>query len=400
MHIPERLWTRSFYLMSASNFLMSIAFYFLIPTLPVFITDILHASKLQVGLIFASYTLSALLIRPFAGFFLDSHGRRIILLISFFIFALLLGTYALVFSVFQLLMLRLLHGFSWGVTTTSFSTAIVDIIPAKRRGEGLGMFGLFMTIGMAIGPMLGLAISKDNHFDRMFLIAALLAMSGFVMLLFIKFPLFKTDLISKRFAWNKLIAPSSIPVSLIILLICFSYGGVIVFISLYAKEIKIDNSGIFFFIYAIGLGISRLFSGKIFDRSGPAKICFIGLTSLVLGLLILILFKNYSGFILAAFLLGIGFGITFPTMQAMVNHTVTTQQRGAANSTFFTAVDLGIGLGAVITGMLSDYISLSDSFLICALIIVIATILFYSFAMNKYKIQISDNEDWKLNENN
>ena len=388
MQIPNKLWSGSFISMCFSNLLMSLAFYFLIPTLPVFITEVLHASKLQVGFIFASYTLAALLIRPFAGFFIDSYGRKTILLVSFFVFAILFGTYALVFTAFQLLMMRLLHGFTWGITTTSFSTAIVDIIPLKKRGEGLGLFGLFMTLGMAIGPMLGLAIAGNNHYDRMFIIASLFAFCGFVFASFVKYPKFKTDTFSQRFAWGKLIAPSSIPVSLIILLICFTYGGVIVYISLYAKEIKIENSGIFFLIYAIGLAISRAFSGKIFDKHGPRKISFIGLTSLIIGLILLALIKNYEGFISAAFILGLGFGITFPTFQAMINHTVSIQQRGAGNSTFFTAVDLGIGSGAVITGILSDYISLSNTFLIFSFITLIASILFYTYALKKYYIQI------------
>jgi len=399
MQPSGKLWTRGFYLMCGSNLLMSVSFYFLIPTLPVFITDVLHVSKLQVGFIFASYTLSALLIRPFTGYFLDGYGRKSIFLISFLVFSFLFGTYALVFTAIQLLILRFMHGLSWGVTTTSFSTAIVDIIPAKRRGEGLGYFGLFMTVGMAIGPLLGLTIAGDIHYQRMFIIAAILAFSGFMMASFVKYPVFKTEMSSKRFAWSKLIAPTSIPVSLIILLVCFTYGGVIIFISLYAREIGINNSGIFFIIYAIGLAISRVFSGKIFDRFGPEKISFVGLTSLIIGLIILAIFKSYAGFIIAAFILGIGFGITFPTFQAMINHTVPVHQRGAANSTFFTAVDLGIGLGAVITGLLSGYISLTTTFLIFAFITSVATVLFYTYALKKYKIQVLKNS-WINNEVN
>ena len=392
MQITNKLWSRNFFLMSFSNLLMSLAFYFLIPTLPVFITEILHASKLQVGFLFASYTLAALLIRPFAGFFIDSYGRKTILLISFLIFALLFGTYALVFTAFQLLILRLMHGLSWGVTTTSFSTVVVDILPAKKRGEGLGLFGLFMTLGMAIGPLLGLAIAGAHHFERMFVIASIIAFCGFLLSAFVKYPHFKTDSTARRFAWSKLIATSSIPVSLITLLICFTYGGVVVYISLYAKEINIANSGIFFLIYAIGLAISRFFSGKIFDKFGPRKISFVGLSALVIGLIILAVFKSYTGFIAAAFILGIGFGISFPVFQAMVNHTVNIQQRGAANSTFFTAVDLGIGSGAVITGILSDYISLSNTFLIFALVTVIAIILFYTYALKKYNLQLANKD--------
>ncbi|MCX6230339.1 MAG: MFS transporter [Bacteroidetes bacterium] len=382
--MTEKLWTRKFILMCIANLLMSLAFYFLIPTLPLFITNVLHGTKLQVGIIFASYTVAALLIRPFTGFAVDSFGRKTIFLISFLAFTLLLGSYALVFTALQLLILRFLHGLSWGSSTTSFSTLVVDIIPSKRRGEGLGFFGLFMTGGMALGPMIGNYIAENDHYQRMFIVAALLSFTGLILAACIKYPSFEAHPANKNFRWNKLIEPTSLPVSLIILMVCFSYGSIVVFSSIYAEEIGIKKAGVFFAIYAIGLAISRFFAGKIFDRRGPHKITFYGLASLFIGLVILSLVKNNYGYLLSAFIIGIGFGIVFPTFQAMVNHIVPLQKIGAANSTFFTSVDLGIGLGAVITGILAELISLTYTFLVWALIILLAMLIFYSYSVKEY----------------
>ncbi len=384
----QKLWTKNFIFMCLANLLMSVAFYFLIPTLPIFLTEVLHAPKSKVGVIFASYTLAALIIRPFAGYAVDGFGRSTIYLIAFFIFSLLFGVFAAVATLTQMLILRFAHGLAWGVTTTSSSTAIVDIIPAKRRGEGLGYYGISMTIALAIGPFLGTVIAGRDNFDNMFIIAAIISLIGFIMAAMVKFPKFSSSKEKKRFEWSKLYETSSFAVSLIILLVCVSYGGVVIFISLYAKEINVDNSGIFFLVYAGGLALTRLISGKIFDKHGPKVLTLFGMIFLVSGLFVLSFVKNYNGFLTSALLIGAGFGIVFPTFQAMVNHIVDIQKRGVANSTFFTAVDLGIGLGAIISGFISDLFSLTVTFIICAIIIIIASIIFFAFTLPIYNQKV------------
>ncbi|MBT3750277.1 MAG: MFS transporter, partial [Bacteroidetes bacterium] len=67
---PSKLWTRDFIYLTLSIFLISTAFYFLMPTLPVFVLDVLEVEKRKVGLIIAIYTLAAMLVRPFAGLLL------------------------------------------------------------------------------------------------------------------------------------------------------------------------------------------------------------------------------------------------------------------------------------------------------------------------------------------
>ena len=79
----ERLWTASFLSACAGNFLLFFAFYLLIPIFPLYLIDTFDASKSLVGLVLSSYTLAALLIRPFSGFLLDLFRRKPQYLIAF-----------------------------------------------------------------------------------------------------------------------------------------------------------------------------------------------------------------------------------------------------------------------------------------------------------------------------
>ncbi|MEI6764281.1 MAG: MFS transporter [Bacteroidota bacterium] len=371
----DTLWKKEFVLLAIANLFMSVAFYFIIPTLPIYIETILHEGRSTIGFVLASYSIAALLIRPFIGMALDRWGRKTIYLGSFLVFALLFNIYALTAGVLFLVVLRFMHGLTWGTISTASSTVVVDIIPPERRGEGIGIFGLSTTVGMAVGPALGLLITHSFSYSAMFIGGGALAISGFILSLFVKYPKYVPPAVKSGVSMKNLFERRSFPASLSIFVIMLTYGGLLSFVAIYGKQIGIQNPGTFFIIYALGLGISRFFAGRIFDRTGPKTLSIAGLLSLMAGFLVLALEQNHWGFLTAGLFMGMGVGIIFPTFQALVNNMVPPERRGAANSTFFTAVDLGIGLGMIIMGILADAISISNAFLVSFVVIFVGLII-------------------------
>ena len=377
----------NFVLVFLASLLMFTAFYILLPTLPVYLTNELKIDEGQTGLILAVYTLAALLIRPFTGFMIDRHGRKFFYISALLLFSVLFGTYPLAGAFALILVVRFAHGLVWGVATTTGSTLIVDIVPPARRGEGIGLYGLAMTIPMALGPFTGLQITQNNNYTFMFLFAGALAFAGFLLTLLIKYPPVP-HVGSISFSWRNLLESSSLPVTFNLLLINISYGGLVSFISLYALKTGLGNTGLFFLIFAAGITLARLFMGKIFDRHGPKALSVTGILLLVSGHVILGLLINITGFMIAGFLLGLGSGVVFPTFQAMVNNLVPPQRRGAANSTLFSGLDLGIGLGMLITGFLAHSIGLPLTYLIFGALNVVALVYFLFISLTHYQRKI------------
>lgn len=377
------LWTRNFILLTLSGFLLSLAFYMLIPTLPVFLVNGLGADESRVGWIIAVYTLAALLIRPVAGYAVDVYGRKYILLISLLLFAAFLGMHLLAHTITVLLFLRFLHGLSWGVTTTANSTFIIDIVPEQRRGEGIGIYGLAVPLAMAVGPLAGLWLMGQGLYSRLFVAATAIATGAYLLAQCIRFPVFRPH-VATRFSPGRLFTPEALPVSLVMMVIMVSYGGVLSFITLYALQFKLGSAGIFFSVYAVGLTLSRLVAGRIFDRQGPTRITPSGLVALAAGLLVLWLWQQPVGLVVAGFFFGLGLGILFPTFQAMINNLVEPWRRGAANSTLFTALDLGIGTGAVVTGYLASTIGLSNAFGLLTATSICGLLLYFLIAQPHY----------------
>ena len=84
----EKLWNRSFIAAGCGNFLLFFAFYLLLPILPIYLADVFEANKSTIGIILSSYTITALLIRPFGGYMVDTFPRKRLLVICYLIFIL------------------------------------------------------------------------------------------------------------------------------------------------------------------------------------------------------------------------------------------------------------------------------------------------------------------------
>ncbi|MFH0866882.1 MAG: MFS transporter [Bacteroidota bacterium] len=386
MENSQKIWTKDFILMCIVALFLSVAFYFLIPTLPGYLACLLKADNTDIGIILSIYTVSALLIRPVTGYAIDRYGRKMIYLISFFIFSLMFGGYAIAGTFVFFLLLRFAHGLMWGITTTTSSTIIVDIVPYQRRGEGLGYYGLAMTISMALGPFLAVIIvGKSMNYDALFISSMLLGMAGVILAMFVTYPGTHANKATPSFSIASLFEKRSFVLSLNIFILMISYGGLISFITLYGKEIGVDYPGNFFISFAAGVLISRMTSGKIFDKYGPSLIVPLGIILLIAGFPVLALVKTLIGYFLSAFILGMGVGIIFPTSQAITNNLVEKERRGVANSTLFTAYDLGIGTGMFVIGYISDTIGLANSFILGSIINTMGLAYFFLFTLPYYK---------------
>jgi MFS family permease len=379
------LFSQNFIHLTISVFLISTAFYILMPTLPVYLQEVLKADKREVGLIVGMYTLAALLVRPGSGYALDTYGRKWILLGTMILFSVLFFAYPLSKAILPLLILRFLHGLNWGASTTAGFTLVVDLVPVEKRGRGIGYFGLSFTVAMSIGPLIGLKVMGHDRFTLLFLVAGGVSLLGILMATLVRYPVFRRPS-NPVFSWKMLISRQSIPVSLNMLVLAASYGGVLTFITIYAKENGLTAyTGWFFTIMAVGTALTRVFSGSLFDRYGPTWISFFSILSVSGGLLLLANAPIVSQFLVSGFVIGIGFGVIFPTLQTMANNVVRPDRRGAANSTFLTGLDLGIGIGSVLTGALSEPLGLAWTYQAGALLALAGLVFFMVVSLPHYQ---------------
>lgn len=387
----QPLWTKDFLLIFTANLLVFISFYCLLPTLPLFVTDYLGSDVSAVGYIFGFFALAAVFARPLAGFAVDTTGRKVVLFISLLLLAAAIAIYNIATTVLVLFIIRMFHGLCWGFATTAAGTVATDIVPAARRGEGIGYYGLSNTFAMAAGPALGLVIVSHTSFTVLFTGSSLLAAAALVCVLAITFKETAAAHTQQpvEIRLTTLFETRVLLYAVITFFIAILYSSIISFVTLLGKELAIANPGSYFLAYASTLILSRPYAGKALDSSGPKTIMAIGFAALALSFLLLFFASSYVGFILSGLCLGIGFGIVQPTTLALAINRVEPLRRGAANGTIFTAFDLGVGLGSILLGLLSEYAGLATMYLVCALLVIIPLVLFYG--QNAHSTPCTDN---------
>lgn len=361
MTSTDKLWTTSFISACIGNFLLFFAFYLLVPIFPLYLIDEHEASKSLIGILLSSYTLAALLIRPFAGFVLDMVYRKPIYLAAFFLFVVTFVGYPLANSIGIFLFFRILHGFTFGFVTTAGNSLIVDVTPAERRGEGLGFFGVANTIAMAVGPMTGLYLHDYYSYDVIFYMAIGAGLVGFIFASMIKAEN-KSSKTSQPVAWDRFFLFKGFNAGFALLLMGIPYGMIVTYIALYGREIGISSGiGMFFTFMAIGLTISRFISGKMVDRGKLVQVITWGTALSLLSFVMLAALKFIDNnivllivFYFVSLLMGIGYGLIFPAYNTLFVNLAPNNRRATASSTYMTSWDIGIGLGLVSGGWLAD----------------------------------------------
>lgn len=176
----------------------------------------------------------------------------------------------------------------------------------------------------------------------------------------------------------QLFEKSVLSITIVVFFLSFAYGGITTFLPLFASSIDV-NPGTFFLVYAIALTIVRPISGKLLDKYGEVFIILPALCITVIAIVVLTISNNLIGVVIAATLYGVGFGSAQPALQAAMLSIVDPSKRGVANASFFTAFDLGIGLGAILLGVVSQMFGYRILFAGSAISGLIAFIIFVFF---------------------
>jgi MFS family permease len=381
----EQLFNRNYILLCIANFLFFASFYLLLPVLPFYLNEVFGVSQTMAGFIISCYTIATLFIRFFSGYIMDAYARKPVYLLGFAIFTVVFCGYIFAATVLMLIFLRIIHGLSYGMTSVSSNTLVIDVMPSSRRGEGLGYFGVANNIAMALGPMAGLLLYSRFCAQVIFITCTVISLVGMLIASQIKTrqrpPVKRLPVSLDRFILLK-----GLPAGLSFVFIGFAYGQITNYIALYAQKMHLSISGgMFFLVYAIGLIMSRLFSGRMTDKGKAPQVISIGFGIVLVFMFMLFYCSKLSIvnlpltnflFILIAFGCGFGFGSTFPAFNSLFISLAPANQRGAATSTYLTSWDVGFGIGIFTGGAIADKFSFSVAYLVSDIMIFASMIYF------------------------
>lgn len=378
------LWTRNFVTVAAANFLLFFSFYQLLPVLPLYIFEKFQTDNSTAGIIISLYTIGALCCRPFAGFLVDSLSRKPLYFWTFFAFTLCFVGYWALGLLPLLALVRFLHGIFFGISTTASNTVAIDALPASRRGEGIGYFGISVNLAFATGPMTGMFLYEAFGSNLVFAISIALCVIGLILV--------KTLNVKPKekkphapLSLDRFFLTKAVPQFINFIFVGFAYGPVTNYISLYAKELGIGGSGWFYALIAAGLIMNRVLTGRLIDRGWLTRLVGIGMTIIVAAYTMLAFCNGPLVFFVSAFLIGTSLGLIFPGYQTMCVNLARHDQRGTANSTYLSAWDIGIGIGILAGGSMAQKFGMHQQvFVACAIALAIADIMFWAYTSRHY----------------
>ncbi len=357
--------TREFILAFAANFAYSSAYFILIPTLPVFLSR-LKTGDSEIGILIGVFSVSALLFRPLVGKGLLRTPERTFMLAGALLSLLSSLAYLVASPFWPFFLVRVIQGVSLAFFFTSSATFIANISPERHRGQSLSYFFLANNISFALVPSFGMVLINRFSFSLLFLFCAFASLVS----------LYLTTRLDK-----KAVAPpndstgqgegffsrQALPPSIMIFFICMIWGSLTAFFPLYAIDQGIANPGFFFALFALTLILCRTLGSKWLDVYSREKVLFPCLVNYILATVLLAFTRTPAMFGLAAVFWGSGTAFAYPMLLALaLDHAGPA--RGPAMGTFTAFSDLGVGLGAIIMGMVLSVANYRTMFLSLSLI--------------------------------
>lgn len=364
-----------------TNFLLYFAFYLLTPLLPLYLSETFGATKDTIGIVLSGYTVAALIIRPFSGYVVDSFSRKKVLMIclsSFFIF---FAGYIAASTILMFAICRTLHGGPFGAVTVANSTCAIDVLPASRRNEGIGLYGLSNNFAMAIAPSVGIYLHDAfQSYMVLFWIALLVAFASVVIGYTIQLPEKEIIKNKQKLSLDRFFLTRAWLLAINIAMFGFCWGVLSNYLAIYGKEELgiTGGTGTYFAILSIGLFSSRIQGRKALSEGKLTQNAAEGMCLSLVGFIIFVAVHHPIAYYLSAALIGLGNGHLYPAFLNMFVNVARHDQRGTANSSILIGWDLGFGIGCLLGGVVAEHFSYNATFWMVALENAAAVILFFT----------------------
>lgn len=396
----EKIWTKSFVSISLTQFLVFTVFYALLTTLPIYVINQLGESQSKAGLVVTSMLVAAILIRPFSAKILELLGKKRGLVITVILFTLTNFFYSWMNAFIPLLILRFVHGMSFGIVSTATPAIAADIIPKTRKGAGMGYFAMAMNLAIVAGPFIGLTLLQFVSFNALFMVLNIFMLIGVIFSFNVQHreaPQVEERAKQSGLTLSDLIEVKALPVSMIGGLVGFAYATILSFVSVYAEELGLASSASYFFlVFALVMVASRPYLGRAFDEKGPKFVLVPSLLIFSGGLLLLGFTTSAFVLLLSAGLIGLGYGSLLPGFQTMAIETTDHHRSGHAISTFFIFYDIGIAAGAFVWGLISASYGFGSMYIASAVLVILTVVIFNMYLNRKeQRTRLKQSRTWR-----
>ena len=375
----EPIVTRNFVVCWTLMFFNAMFFFVMFTGMTSYSENGLGLAGASAGLLTSALIVGDLAARMLCASRVDRWGKRRAMAVGMAAAAVVTPLYFVVTEPFALAAVRVVQGFAYGLAGTAINAAVVEGLPASRRGEGIGYFSLSFTISSAIGPFLTLWLLRNGSYESLFVLATVFASVTALLSLLMRDDRaeFASEPKGSRTSVRDFVEPSAVPLSMVGFLFFFAYSGVLTFTSLYGEDIGLEDVATFFFVFiSIGTLVSRLFLGRLYDDHGENVAL---LPFFLVGIVGFFLYAEASEgwhLVVAGVFLGFLMAQLSSVVQSVIVRDAPRSRYSVAISTFNIFLDLSYCIGPMLHGALKDALGFHGNFLLMTAIAVVDLVLY------------------------
>lgn len=343
------MFTGAFVALTLSDLAYFMASGLLIGVTPFFVTGPLGSGTAGLGLALGAFSVTTLVLRPVAGRMADRSGRRRLLLAGAGLFAVMTAAHLLVHQLWVLIVVRLLLGVAESLYFVAGFAALADLAPPGRAGEALSWNSVALYLGIAVGPGIGQLLMEWRGFAAAWIGGAFLALLA--ALLVLRVP--ETRQSAPGDAAPPLIHRAVIRPGLALCAGVAVTAGFLALAGLRATEIGFGAWSVIPLVYGAIVVGCRIIFARVPDRLPPLRLGAGSLAACATGLVVLAGVPSPAGMLAGAAVLGVGVSFLTPAIFAAIFSIVPAHERGAAAGTATVFIDLGIGGGPLVLGLIA-----------------------------------------------
>jgi DHA1 family multidrug resistance protein-like MFS transporter len=362
-------------------FIVMVGIGLIIPILPYYV-EAFGASGRVLGMLIAAFAFTQFLFAPIWGRLSDRIGRKPLITIGMFGFAAAELMFATATDLWMLFLSRILAGMFGSALMPTAMAYVSDVTTEEKRGQGMGLMGAAMALGIVVGPGIG-GVLAEYDLSLPFLIAAIAAfVSGIVSLLFLKESLSDEDRASalqekkeNHFVqmWEALRSPIGFLLFLVFIL-SFALSNFTSIFGLFAlHRFGYDPSEVGIIVAITGLiGAAAQGSlvGRLTEKFGDERVVTGSLLLSAIGFVVMTLAFDYWTVLLTTSMFFLGNSILRPAVNSLISK-LAGQKQGLIMGYNNSFLSLGNAAGPLLAGFLFE-INLFYPYLLGAVILLFA----------------------------
>ncbi len=348
----DRLFTPAFIALTLSELAYFTAAGLVIGITPFFVTGPVGSDEAGLGLVAASFAVTTLILRPYAGRLSDRRGRRPLLVGGAALVAVVMFAHLLTTNLAVLIGLRLALGVAEAFYFVAAIAALVDLAPSGRTGEAISFNSLALYLGLALGPLIGQLLLDTGGFAAAW--TGGLALAVVATALATRIPETATTIGAAAAGSDvPLIHRAAIGPGLALFTGVAAMSAFLLLAGPHAEANGLDAWSLTFLLFGSVVVGLRVAFARLPDRVPPMRLAALALALCATGLAVIAAWTGIGGLLAGTALLAGGVAFMTPALFAATFARVAPAERGAASGTTTLFIDLGFGGGPLVAGLVA-----------------------------------------------